>query len=144
MPDDISQVLNNFKNLMNSNSNESNISSEHIEHNNSNNNFNITPEMISNLSEVLKNYNNNASNGTPNADNSSNSSDNSNSSNSQIDFDTILKIKSIMEKLNKKDDPRSNLLYSLKPYLRESRQRKIDEYSNLLKIVSLSDIFQNK
>ena len=35
-----------------------------------------------------------------------------------IDFDTILKMKSIIDKMNTKDDPRSNLLQSLKhPHL---------------------------
>ena len=151
MPDDISQVLNNFKNIMNSNSNNSKNSSEHIDFNNSNNNssdqsnnsFNITPEMVSNLSELLKRFNDNTSNESQSTDNISNSTGSFDTSNFQIDFDTILKMKSIIEKFNKKDDPRSNLLYSLKPYLRESRQRKIDEYSNLLKIVSMSEIFRN-
>ena len=60
-----------------------------------------------------------------------------------IDFDTVLKIKSIMETLNKKDDPRSNLLYSLKPYLRETRQKKLDQYVNLFKITEVTNLFKN-
>ena len=59
-------------------------------------------------------------------------------------FETILKLKSIMETLNKKDDPRSNLLYSLKPYLRESKQKKLDQYVNLFKIAQISNLFKNE
>ena len=49
-----------------------------------------------------------------------------------------------METLNKKDDPRSNLLYSLKPYLRESKQKKLDQYVNLFKITQITQLFKNE
>ncbi len=52
-----------------------------------------------------------------------------------IDFETLGRIMSIMEKLNSRpDDPRYNLLLSLKPMLNEKKQSKIDE---ALKIISL-------
>ena len=120
--------------------------------NNNSSNINITPDMISNLVNMLKN-NTNSANKASNSfehlslDNSVNSDNNSenNSENfsNNIDFETILKIKSIMETLNKKDDPRSNLLYSLKPYLRETRQKKLDQYVNLLKITQVTNLFKN-
>ena len=50
----------------------------------------------------------------------------------------------IMETFNKKDDPRSNLLYSLKPYLRETRQKKLDQYVNLFKITQVSNLFKKE
>ena len=125
--DNISNIINNFKNILNTDSSIDNDSS----------NFNITPEMIGNLASVLKN--------NSSSESSADSSDNNNSSSSSnIDFETILKIKSIMEALNKKNDPRSNLLYSLKPYLRESRQKKIDQYVNLFKITEVSNLFKNE
>lgn len=124
--DNISNIINNFKNMMNNDSSSDNSSS----------NLNITPEMIGNLVSVLKN--------NSSSESSADSSDNNNSSSSNIDFETILKIKSIMETLNKKNDPRSNLLYSLKPYLRESRQKKIDQYVNLFKITEVSNLFKNE
>lgn len=124
--DNISNIINNFKNMMNNDSSSDSSSS----------NFNITPDMISNLASVLKN--------NSSSESSADSSDNNNSSSSNIDFETILKIKSIMETLNKKNDPRSNLLYSLKPYLRESRQKKIDQYVNLFKITEISNLFKNE
>ena len=60
---------------------------------------------------------------------------------SGIDMNTILKMKNIMEKMNqKKNDPRSNLLLSLKPYLKPSRQDKIDQYIGLF---NMSSILEN-
>ena len=73
----------------------------------------------------------------------SQSKDDSNNS-SSLDFDTILKIKSIMEALNNKNDPRSNLLYSLKPYLRKSKQAKLDQYVNIMKISQVTNLFKNE
>lgn len=125
---------------------------------NNNPNINITPDMINNLVNMLKSKNftdgNSSSNNEPSTSTYQSSSSNdvpfstiSTSSNStgfeNIDFDTVLKIKSIMETLNKKDDPRSNLLYSLKPYLRETRQKKLDQYVNLFKITEVTNLFKN-
>ena len=120
---------------------------------NNNPNINITPDMINNLVNMLKSKNFKDDKSSSNNETSSTYQSSSNndvpfstmstSSNAtgfeNIDFDTVLKIKSIMETLNKKDDPRSNLLYSLKPYLRESRQKKLDQYVNLLNISKIAD-----
>ena len=109
------------------------------------NNINITPEMISNLVNMLKSESSSNQNSSceSNISNEKQSSNAENVSNN-IDIETILRIKSIIENLNKKDDPRSNLLYSLKPYLRESRQKKLDQYVNLLKITQISNLFKNE
>lgn len=66
---------------------------------------------------------------------------NNNSGFGNIDFDTIMKMKSIIDKMNIKDDPRSNLLESLKPYLKESRKSKIDQYIQLMNISRVMDVF---
>ena len=106
----------------------------------------ISPEMIENFSSMMGNSNNYNSENS-NTSNNINSSGENNSSNnfdfSNIDVNTIMKMKSIMEKMNSKDDPRSNLLYSLKPYLRESKKEKLDQYANLLNIAKLSELFKN-
>lgn len=148
--DNMSNILNNVKNMLN-NSNDS--SSSNNLNNSSSSDFNITPEMISNLASIIQNSNNeknstsdssvenDADKGTGNF--GSNSSSQTNSFNN-IDFETIFKIKSIIETLNKKDDPRSNLLYSLKPYLRENRQKKLDQYVNLFKITQVTNLFKNE
>lgn len=128
-------------------------------------NINISPEMINNLMDMIKNSNANSNpSSNPNQEESSNtinpsdllssfisnsnsdSSSNSNTSDnaSSIDLETIMKIKSIIETLNTKNDPRSNLLYSLKPYLRKSKQSKLDQYANLLKITQMTDLFKNE
>ncbi len=89
----------------------------------------ISPEMIQNFSNMMGEKNN------------TNSSENF----GNIDMETLLKIKSILDKLNNKgNDPRSNLLNSLKPYMRESRKENIDKYSKLLKIADLATLLNNE
>ena len=109
--------------------------------------INISPDMINNLINMLKDSNSSAENSKQNIDSNSNDNvssktDSSSNSSSNIDFDTIMKIKSIIETLNYKDDPDSKLLYSLKPYLRKSRQEKLDQYINIVKISHISKIFK--
>ena len=112
------------------------------------NNLNITPDMISNLAGMLKNSNifNNSSSETQENTEKNNTNSNTNSENftSSIDIETIMKMKTIMEALNKNNENRSNLIYSIKPYLRESRQKKIDQYVNLFKITSITNLFKNE
>lgn len=64
-----------------------------------------------------------------------------NSTFGNIDFETIMKMKSIIDKMNIKDDPRSNLLESLKPYLKESRKNKVDQYIQLMNLSRVMDVF---
>lgn len=60
-----------------------------------------------------------------------------------IDFETLLKMKSIMEKMNNNNDPRSNLLLSLKPYLKDSRKEKIDQYIKLFGMSKVLEVFNS-
>ena len=142
--DNLSSVFNNFKNILN-NSNSAKSNSHTNTSNQDTSNFNITPEMINNLTNILQNNSSDNSQDNSQGKNASfNESDSSAFNSSNIDFETIMKIKSIMETLNKKDDPRSNLLYSLKPYLRESRRKKLDQYVNLFKITQVTNLFKNE
>lgn len=106
---------------------------------------NISPEMVNNLFNMLNNSNssdNNSSNDNHSSDNNYQSSDNSsNYSNNGIDFETIMRMKSIIDKMNVKDDPRSNLLQSLKPYLKDSRKAKVDQYIQLMNMSKVMDVF---
>ena len=140
----LSNIISNFKNMLNNN----NIDSSNTNNNSEpTSNLNITPEMIGNLANMLKSSSENtssAASSSPDFEDASNNQSSSNQSSNNIDFETILKIKSIMETLNKKDDPRSKLLYSLKPYLRETKQKKLDQYVNLLKITEVSNLFKNE
>lgn len=138
-----------------------NISPDMIENlvnmlNNSNKNTSINKDDNSNITAEKNNLNStsNSNKKQNNFDFSFNQNDNNNintqntnNSNNTInfgnlDFETIMKIKSIMETLNTSNDQDSNLLYSLKPYLRKSRQVKLDQYINILKISQVSKLFK--
>ena len=102
----------------------------------------IPPEMIQNFSSMMSQNKQNTSENNSN-NTSSSSSNNGNFDFSQLDMNTILKMKSVMEKLNNSNDPRSNLLYSLKPYLREEKKGKLDQYANLLNVAKIADLFKD-
>ena len=118
IPDNIKDVISNFGN--NSSENKNNSSS-----------MNIDSNMISSL---LSSFNNKSS------DNNTSNSDTTNN----IDIETILKMKKIIDKMNStSNDPRSNLLRSLKPYLRNSRKDKLDQYVQLLNMTNVMEAFGN-
>lgn len=87
----------------------------------------ISPEMIDSIMGMVNN-NNSTSNTT---------NQNSETTGPNIDFDTFMKMKSIMDKMNTKDNPRSKLLLSLKPYLKEDRKNKLDQYIQLSKLMEI-------
>lgn len=142
IPDNLKEIVNNFKNNENTSSNQNNNSAQEnvVNQNNQNssNNMNfdtskISPEMINTLSSLLNSSSN---------ENNSNNTDNQ--SEPSIDINTILKMKTIIESMNQKNDPRANLLYSLKPYLRDNRKSKLDQYVNLLKMTKIADVMKNE
>ena len=112
----------------------------------------IPPDMIKNFNSMISASN--SANNETNSTNFSNASDTTNTQNTQnnstqtnfnfnnLDMNTILKMKSILDKMNTSNDPRSNLLYSLKPYLRDSRKKKIDQYANLLNFAQVADLLK--
>ena len=96
--------------------------------------------------DELKNIVNNLKNSSNNKDNNSNedksSSDDSGSP--ELDINTILKMKQIMDSMNSnKNDPRTNLLLSLKPYLKESRRDKVDQYIKLFGLEKAFETFSS-
>ena len=105
----------------------------------------IPPDVLKNFSSMLNN--NSESNKKISDSNKSydeqNSSNNVNFDFNNIDINTVLKIKSIMENMNTNNDSRSNLLNSLKPYLRDSRRTKIDQYSNILNFAKIAELLKN-
>ena len=115
---------------------------------------NISPEMIQNFSKMLSNQNSNNHTNTNNSQNinssqntNPNTQNNSNQSNfdfSNIDPNTIMKLSSVIGKMkNTKDDPRANLLNSLKPYLRDTKKEKLDNYINLLNVSKIAEIMKD-
>ena len=124
----------------------------------------ISPEMIQNFSKMLSNQQNNSNNTTDNnynngnfsnnsnenfnntnTNNNSNSSDSNNGFDfSNLDMNTIMKMSSVLGKMNNtKDDPRANLLNSLKPYLRNNKKGQLDNYMNLLNVAKIADIMKD-
>lgn len=124
---------------------------------------NISPEMLQNFSKMLSNQtnsnqnqeestnssNNYKSNNNFNSNSNFNSNENTTTSNnnfdfSNIDMNTIMKMSSVLGKMNNsKDDPRANLLNSLKPYLRDTKKGKLDNYMNLLNVSKIAEIMKD-
>lgn len=52
------------------------------------------------------------------------------------------KIKNIIDEMGSANDPRSNLLMSLRPYMRETRQRSIDNAVKILNLSRFSGLFK--
>ena len=93
-------------------------------------NNNTVPDELKTIVDNLKNSSNDKS--------SEQSSNDSNSFN--IDMNTMLKMKQVMDSINSnKDDPRTNLLLSLKPYLKDSRRKKVEQY---IKLFGIEKAFQ--
>ncbi|MBQ9297614.1 MAG: hypothetical protein IJ223_01025 [Clostridia bacterium] len=124
---DMSEIINKISSMMN------NSSSSSKEGNNSSS---ISPETISQMIQMLQ-----SSSGSENSQNSE-SSDSTTSSNN-IDIETILKFKTMFDKINSKDDERSRLLLALKPYLKDSRKNKVDKYIQFLNLSKVIDVFGN-
>lgn len=108
-------------------------------------------QIPDNIKNIMSSFTTETNNSTTNSDSSnenSNSSSgfmetdstNNNSDMPNLDIDTMLKMKSIIDSMNKQqNDPRSNLLKSLKPYLRPSRKDKVDQY---IKLFSMGKVFE--
>jgi hypothetical protein len=103
-------------------------------------NNNISQDSINNLLNMLNNSN---SDNKDSSDNSSKEQNNSSANANNIDFETIMKMKNIIDKMNNKDDPRSILLQSLKPYLNENRKGKVDQYIQLMNMSKVFDVFSS-
>ena len=54
----------------------------------------------------------------------------------------ISRLKGMVDDMSRANDPRSNLLMSLKPYMRSGRQKSIDNAIRLLNISKLSGLFK--
>lgn len=112
----------------------------------------ISPEMIQNFSKMLSNQGNNNQNQEKNNYNPNNNQNLNNNQNQEtnnfdlngIDMNTIMKMSSVLGKMkNSKDDPRANLLNSLKPYLRDSKKGQLDNYMNLLNVAKIAEIMKD-
>lgn len=103
----------------------------------------VSPEMLNNLSSMLQSNNSNTNAFGTSASNSGNSSKGSSNNGFNLDPETLMKMGSVINTMNQKDSPSSNLLYSLKPYLRDSRKNKLDQYANLLNVAKIAEVMKN-
>ncbi len=110
-------------------------------------------EVFSKFQNILKEKDIDLNNFTSNNTNSNNNNDfkEDSSGDFSLDIETILKIKDIISKINQnRDCPRNKLLHSLKPFLEENKQDKLEQYikiANLLSILESQNInigFLNK
>lgn len=111
---------------------------------------NISPEMIQNFSKILSsqkepNSQNAQHHEEPTPQNSTNTSSQSNNFDfSNLDINTIMKMSSVINKMkDNQNDPRANLLNSLKPYLRDSKKGQLDNYMNLLNVAKIAEIMKD-
>lgn len=112
--------------------------------------MNGNAEMPDNIKNILNSMSNNSnqSKNEPSSEFENNNSSNNNHSDDRtnnifenFDMNTFFKMQQIMNSMNsKQDDSRTNLLKSLKPYLKESRKSKVDQYIQLMKMGKIIEI----
>lgn len=130
------EMIQNFSKMLSNQNNTNNQQSQNQQqnNNNNNNNFNSTPN---------NNPNNNFNNSQASNTNENNSNPANNFDFSNIDMNTIMKMTSVLGKMNNnQNDPRANLLNSLKPYLRDSKKGQLDNYMNLLNVSKIAEIMK--
>ena len=89
------------------------------------------------IKKIINNFqNSNNQNNTPNNNQTESSMPN-------IDIETLMKMQNIMSKMkNSENDDMSKLLISLKPYLRDDKKNKVDEYIKLIKMGKMTQLFE--
>lgn len=146
----MSELMKNFSQMMNNQQmpeNIKNILGSMSMNNNGNGNLNNTSNKNSTNNNLGNSSDKNISDNCDSfkQNNANNNNFNNNSTNNifeDIDFNTILKFQKVMNSINndKQNDSRANLLMSLKPYLKESRKSKVDQYIQLMKMGKVFEI----
>lgn len=160
VPDELKNLVANMQNNSSSNSNDThNYSNSNMHSNRSNSSQSMynNSNNFSNMNSIQKSsgkqdYNKYSSTYSQRNNNMGNSRQNyngynqSNSENSgfpDIDIETMMKLQNIMSKMKSvnSDDDMSKLLISLKPYLRNEKQEKVDEYIKLIRMGKITQAF---
>ncbi len=94
----------------------------------------ISPEMIQNFSKMF-------ANADSNKETSENTENSTNADLNGIDLNQIMNLAKTFNK--QKDNPRNNLLNSLKPYLRDEKKEKLDKYMNLMNMGNIAELLKN-
>lgn len=106
-------------------------------------------EIPDEIKGLVKNLTNNSQNtsqsgNSPSFDKSNSKESVKNNAIPEIDMATMMKAKKIIDSMKKNgDDPRAKLLESLKPYLKDSRKEKVDQYINLFGISKAFEMFNS-
>lgn len=104
--------------------------------------------VLNKFQDILKEKNidlNSVLGSSSNGQNGTNTANPENSGQSfDFDINSILKMKNIFDKLNHQNNPRNNLLYSLKPFLREDKKEKLDQYIKISNILSIIELLSNE
>lgn len=136
--EDMSDMIQKLTTMLNHSNNEADNKQNHTQDDVSSASNTLNEDTLRNLFNNL-NLNNQSTNEAYN----NNNDDETNPFN--FDINTILKMKNMMDKINSnKNDPRSNLLMSLKPYLNDNRKEKLDQYIQFLNISKVLDAFHSE
>lgn len=133
--EDMSEIMQKISSMINNSNNESSNSDNQSTNSNdvSSNSNTINEDALKNIFNNLNANNQTASENSENTENNFN-----------FDINTMLKMKNIMDKMNStKNDSRSNLLLSLKPYLNDGRKKKLDQYMQFLNISKIIEAFNS-
>lgn len=123
MSEDMSDIIQKMSEMLKNNEIPDNIKSMMGQFASEQNNSFFSQENSASATENSKQENSNGSSEMPN-----------------IDIGTMLKMKSIIDSMNQQqNDPRANLLRSLKPYLKPSRKEKVDQY---IKLFGMGKVFE--
>ena len=130
--EDMSNMIQKLSSMINNSNNTDTNNNDDISSNSNETNF-------ENIQNILSNMNFNSNNSENNNDN--NFQDNNNFN---FDFETIMKMKTIMDSFNSaKNSPEANLLLSLKPYLNNNRKQKLEQYMQFLNLSKVIEAFNN-
>lgn len=137
---DMSDFIKNFAQMMSSNSSENN-KTQNLEDDK------VSQEDSSSqidFNEFFKNFSKNISSFNNPQDENKKTESSSNFEMPNIDISTMMKISQILSAMQSNQNSNSaNLLLSLKPYLNHTRQKKVDEYIQLLNIEKVINVMNN-
>ena len=130
--EDMSDIMQKLSSMINSSNTDENSKYTNDDVSSNSNQFNMD-----NLKEFINNFQSSSQESNANINDDSNNSNNFN-----FDINTMMKMKNIMDKMNSsRNDPRSNLLQSLKPYLNDNRKERLDQYMQFLNISKVLEAF---
>lgn len=133
--EDMSDIMQKLSSMINSSNTDENSKYTNDDVSSNSNQFNMD-----NLKEFINNFQSSSQESNANINDDSNNSNNFN-----FDINTMMKIKNIMDKMNSsRNDPRSNLLQSLKPYLNDNRKERLDQYMQFLNISKVLEAFNSE